>query len=347
MDYITITDIFKNNVDNTKDNNKLPFIVLHTFNPKCIVESTQYISTSDSIWKPNQLNIFKILQLYNINPTNFSYIGDTHYHSLILPKKMTILLVNNNKNISADPINYIEIGQYIWKPVCPQEYQGIGLIVSHTKPSLKAIKVINKKYLLECQQSIDNTDEFNLLSNINVKKYIINKNKLLHTQPNKNIYLWKTCEGKKVILREPKISWYMLKQQSNNTVNNTVNNTSNNTTNSTINNTANNTINSTANNTANSTINSTVDNTVNGTVNNTVNSTADNTINSTAANTINNTINNTVNDTSDNTVNDILDNTKQIRKNFKYNQKKYNFNTAYSFLLLVLFILILMRGGVI
>lgn len=226
MNYIIITDIFGNKIVDNTDNNNLPFIVLHaqnkynTYNTQNILENTQHSSSIGNIWKPNQLIIFKILKSRNIDPINFSYVGDTHYASSRLPENIIILLVNNNKNISCDPVNYIEIEHNIWKPVCSQEYQGVGLIVSQSKPAKNAIKVINKKYLSEYKQLTNNIDEFNLLSNIKVKKYIINRSRLIPQyaspkQHTKNSSKWKLCKGNKVTLEEPELPWYVLKQNEN------------------------------------------------------------------------------------------------------------------------------------
>lgn len=228
MNYIAITDIFGNKINNDKDNSKLPFILIHTTQPSLVLEKVSKAPEIDGIWKLVLPSIFHVLHINNLNPDNFAQVGDIWLPSPALPKKVIILLVNNNSNISQYPIDYIKLDSYtdfnIWKPISPKGYQEIGLIASYTKPSLRAMKVINNKYLSEyTNKSIvkgrnTNMNEFNLLSNIEIKKYTINKND--NNVANDIItddktQSWTTHEGKRVILIEPDIPWYILKGRTN------------------------------------------------------------------------------------------------------------------------------------
>ena len=238
MNYIAITDISGNNIDNDKDiNSKLPFILVHTTQPYLLLEKVSSVPEIDGIWKLVLPTIFHILYVNKINPNNFAPVGDIWLPSPTLPKQLSILLVNTDIDVSKYPIDYVKLDSYtnfnIWKPICPRGYQEIGLIASPTKPSLRAIKVINNKYLLEYMGKSNvkgrntNMNEFNLLSNIEIKKYTVNKTKLSNkntvSNNNDNVALedtitndktqsWKTHEGKRVMLVEPDIPWYITKK---------------------------------------------------------------------------------------------------------------------------------------
>ena len=190
MNYIVITDIFGNTISDDIDyNSKLPFILIHTAQPYLLLEKVSKIPEVDGIWQLVLPTIFHTLYINKVNPDNFAPVGDIWLPSPSLPKELSILLVNTNKTFSAFPIDYIKLDSYtnfnIWKPLCPIGYQEIGLIASTTKPSVRAIKVINNKYLIEYNGDISvkgrntNMNDFNLLSNIESKKYTIDRTKFL------------------------------------------------------------------------------------------------------------------------------------------------------------------------
>lgn len=201
MNNITITDIFGNKISNDKDNNNtLPFILLHISQPHLVLE--KIIGTAmDTICKLKLPIIFRILYKYNINPTQFAPLGDIWISTTTLPKEVTILLINNNNKISTFPIDFVKIDSYrninIWKPVCQIGYKELGLITGETKPSLKSMKCVNEKYLIKYQSPATvigrntNMNEYSLLSNIDLQRYTINKNKIL----NKNQKISYTVQG--------------------------------------------------------------------------------------------------------------------------------------------------------
>jgi hypothetical protein len=87
------------------------------------------------------------------------------------------------------PIDFVKIDNYIdiciWKPICPTGYRELGLVASLNKPSVRSIRVINFKYLKEYNKETEvkgrNTsmNEFNFLSNIEIKKLTVDQTKLL------------------------------------------------------------------------------------------------------------------------------------------------------------------------
>ena len=191
MNYIVITDIFGNKINNNEIiNNNLPFIIIHG-NPKLLLSHK-----IDGIWKIILPSLHQILNSNNFNPQLFHTVGDIWLNAQELPNKIMILLANSNKLISAYPIDYVKIDTYvdtnIWKPITPPGFQEIGLIASSIKPSITDIKVINSKYLIEYDGELitkgrnTNMNEFNLLSNIESKKFTINKIKFLNKLSEKN-----------------------------------------------------------------------------------------------------------------------------------------------------------------
>jgi hypothetical protein len=195
MNSIIITDIFGNKISSSKETNgKLPFIILHSIQPYLILEKISKGSETEGIWKPNAQTIFHILYSNSINPINFSPVGDIWYTDSKLPKEFQLLLVNTDTNISRFPIDFVKIDNYselsIWRPISPRGYQEMGLIASQEKPSLRSLKVINDKLLApfnnEVAVSGRNThmNEFYLLSNIELKKYTIDRTKLLQSSSN-------------------------------------------------------------------------------------------------------------------------------------------------------------------
>ena len=190
MNYIVITDIFGNKIYNDMDtNSKLPFILVHTTQPYLLLEKVSKVPEVDGIWKLVLSTLFHILYINKITPNNFAPVGDIWLPTPTLPKELSILLVNTDKSLSSFPIDYVKLDTYtdvnIWKPICPQGYQEIGLIASNTKPSTKAIKVINNKFLIEYNGELivkgrnTNMNDFNFLSNIESKKYTIDRTKFL------------------------------------------------------------------------------------------------------------------------------------------------------------------------
>ncbi|QKF94080.1 putative vacuolar protein sorting-associated protein 62 [Fadolivirus algeromassiliense] len=192
MNYIRITDIFGNNIPKDRDyNSSLPFILIHTSQPYLLLEKI-LTTENDGIWKLKLSTIFHILYIHSVNPTSFAPLGDIWLPSPVLPAEITILLTNTDNRISSFPIDFIKLDNYtnvnIWKPICNRGYQELGLIASEIKPSLKSVKCIHENYLISynsSQQVVSrntNMNEFNLLSNIELPKFTINRNKILSSR---------------------------------------------------------------------------------------------------------------------------------------------------------------------
>lgn len=223
MDSIVITDIYSNNITDDKDtNNLLPFIIINT-KPSLLLEKVQSYRTNnpDSTWKINLKKLFTVLYTHNINPNNFAPLGDLWFPTQNLPPNINILLVNGDSRISSFPTNFVSIDDSVWKPVCPSGFNEIGLIFSPTKPSLRSMKVINKKYLIKYNKLntvIDKKttmNEFNFLSLIGIDKFTINR-ELFYGDNNKHTdddSVWKTQEGKNVVLIQPSVPWYINKHK--------------------------------------------------------------------------------------------------------------------------------------
>lgn len=205
MNYIIITDIFGNKISQNKDiNDNLPFILIHCYRPNVILENVSIHcenQLSDSIWELKSSTVYHILFLNNITGYNFKPLGDIWFPNNKLPSKISILMTNSNNNIISEyPIDFVKIDNYIdvciWKPICPNNYRELGLVASQSKPSVRSIKVINYKFLKEyCKETRvkdrnTNMNEYNFLSNIEIKKFTIDKVKLSqylnNSSPNEN-----------------------------------------------------------------------------------------------------------------------------------------------------------------
>jgi hypothetical protein len=232
MNHTVITDVFGNK---NIDYNKVPFILIQTTKPLLFLEKITNASHIDSIWKLNYSKLSKILAINQIDPKTFYQVGDIWIPSKMTPNKIVIILTNIN--YSTYPIDYIKIDTYtefnIWKPLSPNGFVEMGNIASTNKPSLKEIRVVNSKYIKEYNGSSNvvgrntNMNEFNLLSNIINKKYTIDNSKLINNSHNKKIIKensdestssqssesWKTHIGKKVMLIQPDIPWYITKKK--------------------------------------------------------------------------------------------------------------------------------------
>jgi hypothetical protein len=238
MDHIGITDIFNNKVSPSKAH-ILPFILIHTNKPHLILTKVSDILNTDGVWKPIQPVISKILHANNINPDRFGTLGDIWFPYTTLPQQLVIPLVNSN--ISSHPLDYVKIDNYanlnIWKPVAPNHYHEIGLVVSLGKPKLNEVRVLDRKYITPYAGQSDivlrntNMNEYHLLANIESIKHTIYKDLLkekinidpintiqqsLDPLPSiaKNNGKWDTCEGKKFVLIEPDTPWYKSKNNS-------------------------------------------------------------------------------------------------------------------------------------
>lgn len=185
MNNIIITDVYNNILKYNEINNKLPFVIVHSSQPNLIIERVGTVYNNSSIWKLITPILIHIMCKYKINPLNYSSLGHIWLHENKLPNKISILLVNNNSDISEYPKDFKKIikynGMYIWKPICKQKYLGIGYILSKTKPSCNEMKTINSKFLKKYNGKnyndgkCTNMNEYNLLSYVGNTKYTINK----------------------------------------------------------------------------------------------------------------------------------------------------------------------------
>lgn len=189
MNYTVITDIFGNKIlpDN---NNIIPFLLINTTQPYLLFEKVSELSENDNILKIKLPYLYQILNANNINSSDYSSLGDIWISTKNIPSELSVILVNNDNKISSYPIDFIKIDNYyninIWKPVNPKGYQEIGLIASPNKPSLRSMRVINNNFIIEINnESIvkgrnTNMNEFNLLSNIGINKFTINRSKFIN-----------------------------------------------------------------------------------------------------------------------------------------------------------------------
>lgn len=198
MSDVFLTDIFgtKINVENQHD---LPFILVNCYDVDTILINT--IETQDNnytIYKPNMEYLKKVLDMYNINISNYSTIGD-----IILPNeeniKITIVLVNKNIGspyIGVKPFDYkvrdIIKNYMVWEPLCNDNYLPLGYVVSTKKPYNNEILVIHKKYVTNYNNKIypskiTNMNEFNLVSLQGDEKYTIKRTAFLDNEYNLNL----------------------------------------------------------------------------------------------------------------------------------------------------------------
>ncbi len=197
MNYIVITDIFGNRLIKGKENNNIPFIILHSVQPHLIIERVKSdirynndILLNGSIWKLILPMIMHVLYNYRLDSMNYSSLGNMWFPDHDMPEKISIILANTNRNISQYPIDYENVcennGVFIWKPICRPDYEAIGYIAARKKPLLREMKVINKNLLMDYHgpgeniNNLTNMNEFNLLSCVGKNKITIKRRKLLN-----------------------------------------------------------------------------------------------------------------------------------------------------------------------
>ena len=197
MNYTVITDIFGNKID--KDDDKcsfLPFILIHSVQSNLLLEILG--SSNNTIWKLVFHMVMHSLYINNLNPSNFGPVGHFIFCKNKLPNKISILLVNTNRDISKYPTDYIKVGKYqdlcIWKPIGEKEYESIGFLASIKKPQLRETRIINKKFLTNYRdksnkiENITNMNEFKLLSVNNKKRLTIKRTEFLKTSNVMRLY---------------------------------------------------------------------------------------------------------------------------------------------------------------
>lgn len=195
MNHISI----KNIDDNVKEISNDSFFIVIWFENKTGIENI-----IGNIYKPRLLSIFQILKNEGINLNNFSFVGDLQIDNI---DKIPIVMVN--KKITADPLDYINIGNIsnseyiIWKPLSMKGYSGIGNIVSLEKPSLKAISTIDNNFLINYNGDINK--KFNIFTK-NEPDYMID----IYGNP----LLWgNIINGEKVSLFKAQDPWFNDKEQ--------------------------------------------------------------------------------------------------------------------------------------
>lgn len=110
----------------------------------------------------------------------YSLLGDI---ILSFPKTYSILLVSNK--ISSHPYDYKKVLSLptinIWKPIHHKKYKRLGLVASTTKPDLKLIKVVEKKYCTKKkiskalqQKKVFPMNKYNMMNISNLSSYCIN-----------------------------------------------------------------------------------------------------------------------------------------------------------------------------
>ena len=177
MDSIVITDIFGKKLSTNRIDN-LPFILLH--------KSSKMMDFDE---------IANILYDNRVDPSYFAPLGNNSEN---------MILVNKDHNISRAPINYVKIGDNLWKPIPPKGYRALNNIISAKKPSMNTSRTVNK----------------NLVSSNKSNHYMINKEKVLKFMKNDCIYSkqknvlnsWTTQYGKHVALIQPENPWYTDKE---------------------------------------------------------------------------------------------------------------------------------------
>jgi hypothetical protein len=196
MNYTVITDIFGNKIDKNDDKCAfLPFILIHSVQPELLLEKAN--STTNTIWKLIFHMVMHSLYINNLNPSNFGPVGHFIFYKNKLPNKISILLVNTNRDISRYPTEYIKVGKYedlyIWKPIGEKGYESIGFLASIRKPQLKETRIINKQFLTIYRgdsnniNNIINMNEFKLLS-IGKKRLTIKRTEFLKTSNVMRLY---------------------------------------------------------------------------------------------------------------------------------------------------------------
>lgn len=202
MNYTVITDIFGNKLSNNSENrenyNMLPFILIHSNQPHLVLEKIEALN--DSIWQLSNSTIIHILYAHGLNSNNFAPVGHIWLPKEDLPKKVMILLVNTDPDISQFPTNFINVGNYgkynIWKPIGKIGYKGLGYVASIEKPNIKMLKIVNNNFLTSFkgtqlynnESNCINMNEFNLLSYKNQKFLTIKRSILIGKDNNIKLY---------------------------------------------------------------------------------------------------------------------------------------------------------------
>ena len=249
MNHSAITDIYGNSI---VSNNNAPFILLHIENPDIILEeiNTFICDQHGSFWKFISKNISYVLNKFGLNSSKFAPLGHMWFPVKHLRGRVVLLLANMNKSISSYPVDFVKLCQYgkgyIWKPVPPKGYEGLGYMYSLYKPSTKQMRVISNKYVIK--QNISNKsfqkntimNEYNYLGQIGYPSFTLRKNNTLCTKPHKLICSqnkspskskynwddydnkstitedsadsWVTPKGKFVVLMEPDEPWFIKKK---------------------------------------------------------------------------------------------------------------------------------------
>jgi hypothetical protein len=187
MNYVIITDIFGNNIS-SNDVHNLPFILLHTKQPHLLITKIGNNKASHA-YKLIYSSIMHVLHINKIKTSQFAPVGDMWYIDG-LPDTEKILLVNTSHQISRYPSDYTVVDKYnkinIWKPIGPKNYVPIGYVINKHKPSLKSMRIINKKLTIDYinkskyKNILINMNEFNLVGHTDDSKYTIDRTKLLN-----------------------------------------------------------------------------------------------------------------------------------------------------------------------
>lgn len=188
MQYVVITDLYGNKIDKDLDNEKHPFILIHTTQPHLLLE--KIVSTDeDGVWRTKFTTMMHVLYSHKINPGRYAPLGDYWYPDNKLPTETQLILVNTRNNISKYPKDYIEIDQYkgatLWRPIGEINYKPIGLVLSAEKPPLNLIRTVNKD-LLEISKgkrivvdNLTNTAGTHLLIHKTMDKLTIDRTKFI------------------------------------------------------------------------------------------------------------------------------------------------------------------------
>ena len=152
MNYLAVTDLYGNSV---VSNNLNPFILLHIEDPNIILEeiNTLVCNQYGSFWKFNPKNISYMLNKFGLDSAKYAPLGHMWFPVERLRGRVVLLLANINKSISSYPIDYVKLNQfgkgYIWKPVAPIGYTGVGYMYSLYKPSVKQMRVVSNEHVVE------------------------------------------------------------------------------------------------------------------------------------------------------------------------------------------------------
>lgn len=197
-------NIIINNINGKKCvNNNTGFLFIR-YNSKATLDLLKILIPYKNgyIYKPNPSLISKILYYHELNPAKFCPLGDNWFHKDNCNDKF-IVLVNKNRNFSSNPIDFIKVDNFdeysIWKPVCRDGYEELGLVVSSFKPSLNSMRVINKDIIKENGYK----NELNLLFNPEIKNFSLDKNKINRLN----------LTSSNILLQESVNPWYINKKK--------------------------------------------------------------------------------------------------------------------------------------